>query len=215
MDNFNLNLLHPDNKRALRSKRHQYLIEIFNQETQQVLFQREDLGGYHRCGTFTEDENVVIYITFDKHWYLSPVINIWDLEKDHVESIFTSHNSQLETMLIAYSMDKQHLVLGSSFDGEISTYDIKKYKVIKHIPFCAEQKNTHILYLDLSGCGEKIAVLQEDTLSVYNFTTGKKLFSTPLLTTYSRCQFHETEAIVTITHPEKPPIHINYQSIEA
>lgn len=210
MDNFNLNLLHPDNKRALRSKRHQYLIEIFNLETQQVLFQREDLGGYHRCGTFTEDENVVIYITFDKHWYLSPIINIWDLEKDHVESIFTSHNSQLESMLIAYNRHKQHLVLGSCFDGEISTYDIKKRKVIKHIPSCAEKKNTQILYLDLSGCGEKIAVLREDILTVYNFKTGEKLFSTPLLTTYTRCQFHETEPIISITHSEKSPIHINY-----
>lgn len=209
MNNFDLYLPDLNNKRALCTEINQYVIKVIDIDTQQVLFQRKDLGGYHRCGIFTEDENIVIYITFDKHWYISPVINIWNLKEDSVDSIVTPHNSQLESMQIAYNMPKQHLVLGS-YDGCISTYHIQTRKLIAHIPTQEANDSKKIIGLSISPCAEKIALLRKNSLEIYDVNRAKKLLSMALISTYSQCQFDDNKATVSITHPDKPPINIPY-----
>lgn len=208
MNNFNLYLPDPAKKRVLCSKKYQYSIEMIDLETKKTLFQRTDSSGYHCSGIFTEDENVVLYITYDKHWYFSPTINIWDLKKGSVESILTDHNTQSEWLLTAFNKNRNLLALGD-YDGSFSTYNIQTRAVIKHVPAIPKSAYNQILCLCISECGEKLAILRKDVLVIYDFTTAEKLFSTPLMETYSKCKFREGDAIICVTHPEKSPINIS------
>jgi WD40 repeat protein len=202
-------ILNLENNKAIRLPRYQYSIEIVDLENQQVLHQRTDYGGFHTCGAFTEDENIIIYLTFDKHWYIPPVIKIWDLKNDSIEEIITSHDTQSRYLTLAYHNTTQRLILGG-FDGNISAYDMRTREEIwlhENLGHCI------ILALAFSECGEKIAVLQKEIFTIYDFISGKILLSTPLLDEYSTCQFQEKDLVIHISHPEKETIKINCKEI--
>lgn len=211
MEHFNLNLSNPDNNRILRSKRNQYSIAVIDQKTQQVLYQREDFGGYHTGGIFTEDENIVIYLTVDPRWYVPPIIKIWNLKENSVADIITSHDIQDASLKIAYNAPLQRLVLGS-LDGSHSIYNLYSRAIIHHHYAPEPHNNNQIVCLAVSGCGEIVAVLQEDMLVLYDCTTGKKQFSSPLMNIYSDCQFAKNDLLIQVTHPQHAPINIAYKT---
>lgn len=49
----------------------------------------------------------------------------------------------------------------------------------------------------------------KNNLTIYDFTTGKKLLSTPLMDVYSTCQFQEQDLSIHLTYNTKEPIKIN------
>jgi WD40 repeat protein len=201
-----------DNNKVLRFPRFKYLIEVIDLESQKILHQRTDHGGYHTCGTFTENENIVIYLTFDHHWFSPPIIKIWNLKKGTVEEIITSHDTQAPHLTLAYHNAMQRLVLGA-FDGYVSAYNIQKKEVMWHYKQPENSNIDHFLSMDFSKCGEKVATLQKDNMTIYDFTTGKKLLSTPLMDEYSTCRFQAEDLLIHLTHDTKQPIKISCKAL--
>ncbi|WP_022942466.1 WD40 repeat domain-containing protein [Psychromonas hadalis] len=202
-------VINADNSKALRFPWNKCSIEIIDVESQQILHQRTEVGQYHTCGMFTENENIVIYFSFDKNWFIPPLINIWDLKSNTVEQICTFHHFQASVLTFTFHNATKRLVLGD-FDGYISAFSMQTHKEIWHHE---TPKHNDILSLSFSICGEKVAALQKDNLTVYDFTTGNKLLSTPLMDEYSTCQFQEEDLFIHLTHPGKTTIKINCKTI--
>lgn len=205
-------IISPDNKRALRF-RHQAresTIEVIDLKTQQVLHTRKDHGD-HTSATFTEDENIIIYITHDNNWRWGPIINMWDLEDDTHEEFVTDHHPQ-SSVIMEITPKSQRLVLGT-IDGSISAYNMQTLKVLWHHEKSEDGKHNSILSLAISECGEKVATLQKDILSVYDFATGNKLLSSPFMEEYISCEFGENDSFIRVIHPEKAAVKISCQAI--
>lgn len=197
-------IISADNKRQLRFSGNRYDIEVIDVADQQVLHHRTNTSRYHTCGTFTDDENIVIYITVDYRWYLTPEINIWDLKTDTLKHIDTKHHFQELYFDLSYHKTLQRIALGGRF-GNVSAYDMKTHEEL----WCQETDSWNVLLsLDFSDCGDKIAALQKDQLTVYDFTTGNIRLSVPLADEYSTCEFQEEDLCIHVSHPEKETIRI-------
>lgn len=201
-------VISPNKKKRLKYKEYDYDIQVIDIASQEVLHHRTDFGGYHTSGTFTEDENIVIYITFDRHWYIPPVISIWDLKNNSVETIHTSQDPGEIYLHTAYH--NQHLVLSGSL-GFLGAYDLTTKKEIWHHTSLGGRTCSQAVAI--SKCGEKIALLFESILSVYSFKTGKELQSTALEHVYYTCQFQENDLSIQLKHPEKDPVSICCKNI--
>lgn len=197
-----------EKNKILRFPGYRYLIEVIDLENQKILHQRTDYGGFHSCGTFTENENIIIYLTFDRHWYVPPIIKIWDLKHDTITDITTSHDTQSECLILEYHNQTKRLILGG-FDGSISLYNMRTHDLMWHKEKPQKSMLDPIISFSFSGSGKKVAVLQKDSFTVYEVTTGRKHLSSPLLDEYFTCQFIDEDTFIHITHPEKETIKIN------
>ncbi len=150
-------VISPDSKKEMRFPKFKYDIEIIDLASQKVLHQRTDTLGFHSCGLFTENENIVIYLSFDDQWRFAPTINIWELRRNTVEEFYTSHNAQELHLNIIYHAKMQRIALGGE-SGSISVFDIKTRKEL----WCHEQNDmNNINSLSFSECGDKISALQK------------------------------------------------------
>ena len=199
----------PNKNRAIRlypKSLRSGFIEVIDLNSKKVLHTREE-NGIHICPTFTEDTNIVIYATIDFNWYCPPIINLWHLEENIIEEIITSHNPQ-SFLLLANSPKSNKLIIGT-VDGSISAYNMLLKKVIWHFENPIWEHSDRILSLSISECGEKVAILQKYMLSVYDFTTGNKFFSTPFMEEYESCEFAENDTFIRVIHAEKATVNIN------
>ncbi|OUR77122.1 hypothetical protein A9Q75_15465 [Colwellia psychrerythraea] len=200
-------IISSDNKRQLRFPGFAYDIEIIDLTNQQVLHQRTDYGGDNTSGTFTENEDVVIYLTVCKHGYIPPIIKIWDLKNDTFDEIVTPHSTQHLYLPVAYHKVMRRLVI-ADFIGGISTYNVQTREIMWYKESPEDSNVHHIIFLAFSECGDKVAALQKDKLTVYDFTTGKIRLSTPLMDEYSTCEFQEEDLYIHVNHPEKETIRV-------
>lgn len=53
----------------------------------------------------------------------------------------------------------------------------------------------------------------KNTLTVYDFKTGNKLFSTPFMEKYSGCEFGDNDDFICVAHKEKETVKITYKTI--
>ena len=207
-----------DKKVALQNQGLTYHIEIVDVETKQTVLNRHDYSGYINMGFFTENDEFVVYMTFDeRNWRLHPTINLWDLKKDSVETIQTKHDPQNSFFAVAYHKKMERLVLGDVV-GSVSAYSIQPLKTIWYYEgpgygptayISAYNFEYEILSIDISECGNKIAVLDRKNLTLYDFKTGRQLLVYPLEKNYSKCRFQDNLNAIYLSDPELEPLQLS------
>lgn len=216
MDDFPMDLyvLSQNKRMALQNQRRSYWIKIVDVETKKTLHYRSDYSGYINIGFFTQNDKFVVYMTFDEHnWRLAPNINLWNLKKDSVETIHTKHDPQHQYIEFAYHKKLERLVLGG-LDGSVSAYSTQPLKSIWYYERPVYDRtsyhlNEEILSIDISDCGDKIAVLDKKTLTLYDFNTGKQLLVYPLKKQYSKCKFQDQLSAIYLSDLESEPLKLS------
>ncbi|MGB2738933.1 MAG: hypothetical protein WBC60_00080 [Cognaticolwellia sp.] len=191
-------------------------IKIINIASQEVLHQCNNNPGLNCHGSFIENDNIVIYLTFDNNWYIPPIVNIWDLIQNTKKEIITPHHPQASNLIYQYHQPSQSLVIAAPHEAVVTTYNLNNLEMMwqsKDSSAFSESDPNTINALDISVCGKMIAVLQNESMTIYHLITGKVLCKIPLLAEYSMCTFNAENSYIDVSHAQKSSIKVNYESI--
>ncbi len=188
-------------------------IEVLDLSNQNVLHKRVDNPGLHLGGSFNEDDKVVIYFTCDTNWYIPPIIKIWDLTENTLKEIISGLHPQAMNFILSYHNTSRIFVVADPLQGIVCAYNLSTLELLWQNKTSDIFENNKIIALDITECGELVAVLQDDKLTVYHLMTGEVLLTTPLLEQYLCCLFNSNAQCLELMHSHKASIKISYKPL--
>ena len=187
-----------------------YTFQLIDSDTNIVIREVTDHTGYHTCGFVSDNGDLAIYMTFDKNWYFNPIINIWNLRTDKVQTIMTKHHPQSIWMEMAYANRPGKLFLGG-VDGSLSAHNIKALSSLWYFEREERSFDHPNRCVAISGNGQLVCAVEEDSLSVLEFGTGKIIMRHPISIKAVDCGFQDKDQSVFVVNErsEREFIRIN------
>ncbi|WP_231881136.1 hypothetical protein, partial [Oleiphilus sp. HI0123] len=99
--------------------------QIRSTDTNELIKQRRDTGGYHMPRAFSADGEKLLYVTHCRHGYLNPCVTVWDFVKGKAWNLMTKHHRGTYLGFPSYNDDFSVIALSDS-DGEVSL--VKPYE---------------------------------------------------------------------------------------
>jgi hypothetical protein len=150
-----------------------YELFIFKANSENEIATRTDHNGYHAAGGFSLKGDKVVYLTCDRHWYIPPVVKIWEYKQNKICSVESRHSPQHEHMAITYNHDLSSVILGG-YDGSLSLCMPYENKVVWHLESTFDER-TRITDLVLSVGEGLVWVHSELGARAYSLSDGTLL----------------------------------------
>jgi len=142
----------------------EYILEIRSTETNELIKQRRDSGGYHWPFAFSADGQKLLYVTHCRHGYINPCVTVWDFVQGKAWNLTTQHHRGTQLGVPSYNDDFSVIAISDS-DGEVSLIRPYEKKTDWHRRFSAQKVDIKRLHLNEEK-GAVWACLEKSTLGL-------------------------------------------------